>query len=300
MLSGVSVSCFLFSYMVVLLMEASRFFLKLPARSFLLIAMLSAGVVAHTIFLGNEIASSETLLGNWFQWTVLSAWGLSVACLFVTVRNPERSMGLFIVPVILGLIALAQLLRPLDPFPTQTTESVWKNIHGVSLLVGTMFISLGFAFSLMYLVQSYRLKSKGRRRSVLKLPTLEFLQSMNRMSLFLTTACLGIGLLSGIVLNINRDAAIWFSGGVLLTFVLFAIALVATLAELSSVGSLGGRKSAYLSIASVFLLALVLLFVFLSSHGQPDEASTLPNNQQPELNVYSRPTSNVLVGEANG
>ena len=141
MLSGVSVSCFLFSYLVVLCMEAGRLFLKLPAKGFFLSAMMAAGFLAHTIFLFNEFGSSQALLGNWFQWTVLGAWALSGACLYLTIRNSESSTGLFLIPIILGLIGVAQLLRDSQPFQPQTNVTVWRMIHGVSLLVGTIFIT---------------------------------------------------------------------------------------------------------------------------------------------------------------
>lgn len=275
MLTGVSVSCFLLSYLVVLVMEASRLILKYPGRNVLLIGMLSAGLLAHTIFLGNELLQGSAqgqLLANWFQWTILGAWGLSVACLLLTIRNPNSATGLFLIPLILGLIGLAQLVRDVPPFSASTTVTVWRAVHGVSLLVGTMYICFGLACGVMYLVQSYRLKSKKRRSRFLKLPALEFLQSMNRLSLFASTIGLGIGLISGIVLNVSRDGQIaWFSGSILITFALFAFSLAASLIELSSSSPLGGRQSVYLSIANFFFLILVLGVVLWSSHGQSGE-----------------------------
>ncbi|QDV28136.1 hypothetical protein Q31a_65310 [Aureliella helgolandensis] len=280
MLTGVSVSCFLLSYVVVLVVEASRFLFKLPGRSVVLIAMLSAGLAAHSIFVFNEMivgvpSSAPELLSSWFQWAVIAAWGLAVACLILTIRNPDRAMGLFLIPVVLGLIGLAQLVREAPPFHPSTTVNLWRAIHGVSLLVGTMIICFGFAFGLMYLVQSHRLKSKVRSRGGLRLPTLEFLQSMNRSSLFISTVSLGLGLLSGIVLNLGRDGQIaWYSGGILFTVVLFAWSLIASLMELSSSSALGGRQSAYLAIANFFFLVVVLGLVLFSSHGIPPIPST--------------------------
>lgn len=280
MLSGVTVSCFLFSYLVVLLMEASRFFLKIPGRNLILIGMMIAGLVAHTVFLVNEFSPSlldsekPQLLSSWFQWSVMGAWGLALACLVLTIRNPNSSIGLFLIPVILGLIGLAQLLRESTPFQPETTVNLWRTIHGVSLLIGTMFICLGLTFGVMYLVLSYRLKHKKRSSGRFRLPTLEFLQSMNRLSLFSCVISLAIGLLSGVVLNVNREGQIaWFSVGIVFTFALFAWSLGAAIMELSSAGSLGGRRSAYLAIANFVFLVLVLGLVLFSAHGQPDDSA---------------------------
>jgi magnesium-transporting ATPase (P-type) len=278
-IAGISVTCFLLSYLVVLLMEASRVFLKVPGRNLILVGMLIAGLLAHTLFLLNQFSSLDQLggepqlLSNWFQWMIVIAWGLAVACLILTIRNPNGSMGLFLIPTVLALIGLAQLVRDLQPFQPETTINLWRAIHGVSLLVGTMFISFGLAFGVMYLVQSSRLKSKKRATSKFKLPTLEFLQSMNRLSLFASAIGLALGLISGVILNFNREGQIaWFSGGIVFTCALFVWALMAALLEFTSAGSLGGRRSAYLVIANFVFLALVLTLVLVSSHGQPASA----------------------------
>ncbi len=280
MLSGVSVSCFLLSYLIVLVVEASKFVFKIPARPLILIGMMSAGLVAHSIFLFYQFSlppsdgTQPQLLSNWFQWSILGAWGLAFACLIFIIRNPHGSIGLFLVPLVLSLIGMGSLVRHTEPFERETTITLWRAIHGVSLLVGTMFICLGLAFGLMYLLQSFRLKSKLRASKRFRLPALEFLQSMNRLSIFASVTGLGIGLLSGVVLNFNREGQIaWFSSSILITFALFVWSLVAAALEMSSSGSLGGRRSAYLAIANFVFLVVVLGFVLLSSHGQPSQPS---------------------------
>jgi hypothetical protein len=279
-LSGVTVSCFLLSYVVVLVMEASRLAFRWPGRNLLLIAMMGAGLLAHSIFLLNELSQSYVqsenpqILANWFQWTVLSAWGLAIACLILIVRNPGGSVGLFLIPLVLALIGLAMLMRDGEPFQRETTITIWGGIHGVSLLLGTMFICLGMAFGVMYLLQSNRLKLKKRPSQRFRLPALEFLQSMNRLSLFASASGLAVGLLSGVVLNINSSGHIaWFSGSILFSFALFAWALIAAIMELSQSGSLGGRRSAYLTVSNFFFLVLVLTILFFADHAQPRDDS---------------------------
>ncbi len=282
MLSGVTVSCFLLSYLVVLLMEASRIVLKVPGRNLLLIGMLFAGLLAHSIFLVNQVSweglagAKPHLLSNWFEWLVLGAWGLALAALILTVRNPNGAMGLFLIPMVLALIGLALLLRDSPSFQPETTLNLLRAIHGVSLLVSTMFIAFGSAFGLMYLVQSHRLKTRRQKNAKFQLPTLEFLQSMNRLSLFASATGLAIGLISGVIRNLNSQGHIaWLSGSIVFPFALFVWVLMAALLEFASRGKLGGRKSAYLVIANFIFLAIVLAMLFYSSHGQPaQEASS--------------------------
>jgi magnesium-transporting ATPase (P-type) len=185
------------------------------------------------------------------------------------VRNPNGSVGLFLIPMVLVLIGLAQLVRGMPPFRPESTIGMWRAIHGISLLLGTMFICFGLTFGAMYLVQSHRLKHKKRPSQRIKLPTLEFLQSMNRLSLFASALGLAVGAISGIVLSFNREGHIdWFSGGIVFTFALFVWLFVAAIMELTATGSLGGRRSAYLVIANFLFLVVVLGLVLVSSHGR--------------------------------
>lgn len=274
-------SCFLLSYLLVLVFEAARIYFRFPGRYVLLVSVLVLGLIAHSLFIFNQFALAAPageplqLLSNWFQWAVLGAWGLALACLILTIRNPHGSIGLFLIPLVLTLIGLGLLLRGAPPFSAETTINLWRVIHGVGLLVSTMFIALGLAFGAMYLVQSYLLKSRRAVRSRIKLPTLEFLQSMNRLSIFASLGGLTVGLVSGIVLNFNREGQIaWFSGGIVFTFALFVWVLLAAIMELASRGALGGRRSAYLAIANFVFMVLVLAVVLYGSHGQPTQATS--------------------------
>lgn len=287
MLAGVTVSCFLLSYLLVWLLEGARVYFKFPGRGLLVIGMLVAGLLAHSIFLANQLwldglaGQRPQLLANWFQWALLGAWGLALASLILAIRNPQGAVGLFLMPLVLTLIGLGELLRDAQPFHPSTTVNLWRGIHGVGLLVSTMFIALGLAFGVMYLVQSSRLKKRTAAKAKVKLPTLEFLQSMNRMSIFAAATGLGLGLLSGVILSFNRQGQIdWLSGGILFTFVLFAWVLATALWELTSRGALGGRRSAYLVIANFVFLVIVLALVLYGSHGQP-ETVYLPHPPEP-------------------
>jgi hypothetical protein len=274
MLSGVTVSCFIFSYLVVLATDASRFAFKVPGRNALLIGMMAAGVLAHTIFLFYQFAAVSTggtpqLLTNWFQWAVVSAWGLSITCLILIIRNPQGSISLFLIPLILGLIGIGSLVHDKPPFARETAISLWQYLHLVSLLCGTMFVCLGMAFGVMYLVQSYRLKAKKRPSKAFRLPALEFLQSMNRFSMIASAVGLGLGMLSGIILNINREEQIsWLSVDFMLPLGLFLWCAAVSTLELTSQSALGGRRTAYLNIASFALLLGVLGIILISTHGQ--------------------------------
>jgi len=284
LLTGVSLTCFLFSYLAVLAIELLRLFYRFPARHFLVLFGMGAGLLAHTIFLANEFFGSgdDRAIHNWFQWIALGAWGLAVTCIYLMARNRNGSIGIFLIPMILLLIGVASVLRGGQPFASPAAVTFWGRVHGVGLLLGTMFLCQGFAFGAMYLLQSFRLKSKRRSGKGFRLPALDFLRSMNRLNLFASTAAMGVGLLAGILLNFSRDGRVaWLSSSVLVSIALFVWVLIASILEYSSKGSLGGRRSAYLSIANFLFLAIVLLLVLLASHGQSTAQRPAPELRLP-------------------
>jgi ABC-type transport system involved in cytochrome c biogenesis permease subunit len=96
----------------------------------------------------------------------------------------------------------------------------WGMIHGITLLFGVIAATLGFVAGLMYLVHSYRLKHKLPPRQGLRLPSLEWLQRANKRALIVSPCLLGLGLLSGVVMNVLKfdqgmawtDPVVWTSG----------------------------------------------------------------------------------------
>ena len=275
MLPAVTVTCFLLSYSIALLLEIVRLAVRFPGRNIVLLAMLVLGWIAHTLFLINQLyagivaTAQPQLLSSWFEWVMLLAWGVATAYVVLLIRNLQTAVGIFLLPLLFALILLGLSLRDGAPFAPETTFGLWRIIHGVSLLVGTMFICFGLAFGTMYLVQSHRLKSKRPANKLLRLPTLEFLQSMNRMSLFVSMVSLGVGMISGVAMNLYSAGGMsWFSGGIVFTFALFLWSLVAAVMEFTASSSLGGRRTAYLAIANFIFLMVVLGIVLFSSHGQ--------------------------------
>jgi CDP-diglyceride synthetase len=115
----------------------------------------------------------------------------------------------------------------------------------------------------MYLVQSYRLKHKLLPRPGFRLPSLEWLQMVNKQTLYLSAILVAVGLFAGVVLNVLRkqsgiswtDPLIVSSGGLL------AWLFAATLFELLYKPAQQGRKVAYLTIVNFVFLAAVLAIV---------------------------------------
>ena len=103
-------------------------------------------------------------------------WGSSLS-------RPQTNVGLFLLPMVLALIGVGYAFRDGRAFPRDRALQAWGIAHGVMLLLGTVAVSLGFVAGVMYLVQSWRLKHNVPPQPGLKLPSLEWLQAVNKQSL---------------------------------------------------------------------------------------------------------------------
>ena len=244
-------------------------------------------MLAQTIYLWLRVKNSVDAapLSSWFDWLLLVAWGLVAAYLATVVRRPQAAIGIFVLPLVLLFIGVASLFRDVAPFPRAQAQQAWGIIHGISLLLGTVVVMLGFVAGVMYLVQSYRLKHKLPPRQGLKLPSLEWLQSVNKLALLVSVFLLAAGLISGIILNLLKqgdgvpwtDPVVWTSGVLLLWLI------AATIFEICYKPAQQGRKVAYLTVASFVFLGLVLGIVLWS----PSEHAAEPKGDSVERNGVS-------------
>jgi hypothetical protein len=289
MLSGISITCFASSYAVTLVLEASRLFLRLPIRWIVMILFAAAGLFAHTVYLATltrqELQTANvTPLATWYDWCLMAAWVLAASYLVLAVRRPATTVGIFLLPLVLALIGTGHAVRQLPPFDRVQAASYWAVLHGIMLLLGTVVAALGFAAGVMYLLQSYRLKRKLPPRPGFRLPTLEWLQRVNRRALWLSTFLLGLGLVAGLALNLirqsDRDGTVsWTDPVVISSGVLFLWLAMALICESLYKPARAGSKVAYVTMSSFVFLVLVLCLVLLGQHGitrTPGARSRMP------------------------
>ncbi|QDU25934.1 Cytochrome C assembly protein [Anatilimnocola aggregata] len=268
MLSGITIVCFTASYAVALAMEVTRLFFRMPVRFFLIIGMTLAGLFAHTVHLYQRTQSGLATglpLSSWYDWCLLAAWILAALYVGWTIRRPQSPVGLFMLPVVLALIGLAYSLEKAQTFQRDQALQLWGMTHGIMLLLGVVVVSLGFVAGLMYLVQSYRLKHKLQPSTLLRLPSLEWLESVNKQSLAYSFFLILLGLGSGIVMNFIRTAGQgfvpWTDPVVITSGLLLGWLLAATIFEWTYKPAQQGRKVAYLTVASFGFLAIVMIML---------------------------------------
>ncbi len=180
-------------------------------------------------------------------------------------------MGLFLWPLVLGLIAAAAWFADRQPIAPEPASRVWGMIHGMFLLLGTVTVMVGFVAGLMYLVQAIRLKRKHLSSGGIQLPSLEWLEHVNSRVVLASALMVGVGFLAGIILNLIggktqlpwTDPVVWSSG------LMLAWLVAAALFNVFYKPARHGRKVAYLTVVSFVFLAVVLGMLLLvnTQHG---------------------------------
>ena len=211
-MADVAIFSFLASYTVAFALELLR--LKRPGRLGLLAGHVFsvAGFLAHTLFLWNKGRSAELppLLSSSQDWMLVLAWLVIGLYLFLVCCDRRLSIGLFLLPLVLGLVAASNLLKDR---PSELLDSVararngWAMLHVSSLALGSAGVLVGIVLSLMYLFQHRRLRHKSRTPPGLQLPSLERLSRMNWWSVVISVPLLTVGMGTGLVLLLSGSAA---------------------------------------------------------------------------------------------
>ena len=247
-MQGVTLVCFASSYAVALGLELWRQFRPRRVWYWLSLAFGAAGLLAQSIYLA---------VHRPIGWMILLSWVLAVFYLYGSIHYRRLAWGVFVLPLVLGLLGLSALFGPqADPLPLAENR-FWGLVHVGLLLLAAVGVCVGFLAGVMYLVQAHRLRAKTPPRQGLRLLSLERLEQMNRRAVDLAFPLLTAGLVIGLILMLQQPLPGWFDPRVLGAGVLWLAFLV--LLVLRYGWNLRGRAVAVLTIAAFLLLMLSLV-----------------------------------------
>lgn len=271
-LTRITIFCFTASYVVALALEAWSLVRRFGWHRPVLLGFAGAGVFAHGAYLLLRAGNERVPLASPAEWYLMVALVLAAFALAANFWWPKVATGLFVLPLVLGLIAGSQLASPV-PLGAERASRLWGQVHSWSLILATVAVSLGFLAGLMYLIQSWRLKRKLPPWSGFRLPSLELLERINGRALALSTWLVAGGFLTGLLLVWTRKQQIPATAGGSLWTDPVVISLAGMLAWLLAAevfrqrypAARRGRKVAYLTLASFGFLVITLAAMTLTN-----------------------------------
>lgn len=260
-LEHVSYTCFGLSYLLALGLELARIRWSHPAVRYAALTFGFLGLFTHSVFLAANHPTPATPHGA----LLAVAWVLAVFYLYGALHRGNQAWAVFVLPVVLGLVALSFLVassaggEPAFEVPTWLVgDRFWGAIHGLFLLLAAVGVCVGFLASVMYLTQARRLRTKASPLGGVKILSLERLEAMNRRAVNLAFPFLTVGLLLGAVLlrQYHGLADSWLSVKVLGTVGLWAVCVMLFYLRYSA--HVPGRRLALLTIVAFVLMVVVL------------------------------------------
>jgi ABC-type transport system involved in cytochrome c biogenesis permease subunit len=230
-----------------------------------------AGLVAHTLFLVDKQPAISLQYGS----LLFLAWVLAIFYLIGSLHHVRIAWGVFVLPLILGLIGLGRLFDLGDDTPRfsieklLTIDAAWVQIHYGLLFFAAIGVCVAFLASIMYLFQAHRLRNKTLPMGGFRLLSLERLEAMNRRAITFAFPLLTIGVLIGAVLmyqNAGTGTLVGWTDPRVLGTLLLWLTFVAML-YLRYGMHLAGRQVALLTIVTFALFVVCLLLSHPVSRG---------------------------------
>jgi ABC-type uncharacterized transport system permease subunit len=218
-------------------------------------ALLARAKAAHSVPY-HDLQGSMSLFG----------WLLAVIYLCLEIYHRQRTVGAFVVPIILAFFFAANLVPDHPPTPSQPHGVVFALHVTLSILAYAGF-ALSCVLSLMFLAEERFLRIRRLGDVVWRLPPLELLERMSHTSVLVGLITIAVGTALGFVAVDRQAGQHWYFDPkyivtilvVLLYVIYFRVARTAT------------WRGARASILCVFNFILVVLSftvvnIYFSSH----------------------------------
>ena len=264
-------------YAVAGVLYAIHFARRQPSMGRAATTVLLVAALTHTFVIGMQTMEVRHVpFSNPSRAVSSFVWLLTLSYLYLELTTDERAMGVFILPMVIGLQTIPVLypgMETMDP----VLDSPWYWVHVVSVLFAYASFALAGVLGVTYLLQFKEIKKKQLGYFYERLPSLQVLDVMNSRAVAIGWVCLTIALAVGFVWssqarsvapdnsNLQRmalsDPKIFFAT---LSWVLYSFSVL-------SRRTMGwtGRRSAWLSalgFAIILLNFLPVSYFVTTSH----------------------------------
>ena len=160
-------------------------------------ALLIFAALAHTFVIGMQTMEvGHVPYANPSRAVSTFVWLLALSYLYLEVAADERAMGVFVMPILIGLQTVPVVspgVENMDP----VLDSPWFWVHVSSLLFAYASFALAGALGLTYVVQFNAIKKKHLGYFYARLPSLQTLDVMNWRAVAVGWIFLTLGVVVG-------------------------------------------------------------------------------------------------------
>jgi len=161
--------------------------------------LLILAALGHTFVIGMQTMEVRHVpFANPSRAVSTFVWLLALSYLYLEITTDERAMGVFIMPVLIGLQTIPALspgIERQDPI----LDSPWFWVHVSSLLFAYASLALAAVLGLTYIVQFKEIKKKHLGFFYTRLPSLQTLDVMNSRAVAVGWLFLTVGIVVGAV-----------------------------------------------------------------------------------------------------
>lgn len=187
---------------------AVHFARRQPEAGRLATTLLVFAALSHTFLIGMQTMEVRHVpFANPSNAVSTFVWLLALSYLYLEITTDERAMGVFIVPMLVGLQTIPVLspgVERMDP----ALDSPWFWVHVASLLFAYASFGLASVLGLTYVVQFKEIKKKHLGYFYTRLPSLQTLDVMNARAVAVGWLCLTLGVVAGALWTAQARAAV--------------------------------------------------------------------------------------------
>ena len=186
-------------YAVAGVLYAVHFARREPATGRAATTVLLFAALTHTFVIGMQTMEVRHLpIANPSRAIASFVWLLTLSYLYLELTTEERAMGVFILPIVVGLQAVT-VLYPGSETQDPVLDSPWFWVHVASLLFAYASFALAGVLGVTYVLQFKEIKKKHLGYFYQRLPSLQILDVMNSRAVTIGWLFLTIGVVVGFV-----------------------------------------------------------------------------------------------------
>jgi ABC-type transport system involved in cytochrome c biogenesis permease subunit len=187
---------------------AVHFARRQPQVGRLATTLLILAALSHTFVIGMQTMEVRHVpFANPSRAVSTFVWLLALSYLYLEITTDERAMGVFIVPMLVGLQlipALSPGVERIDP----VLDSPWFWVHVSSLLFAYASFGLAGVLGLTYMVQFKEIKKKHLGYFYMRLPSLQTVDVMNARAVAVGWLFLTLGVVVGAIWTSQARAVV--------------------------------------------------------------------------------------------